>query len=133
MLSYALMKDAMIVIAHGSKEADSNQAFLDLIEKFRKTYRQRMVQPAFLELCKPGISEAIDLCAEQGAEEVLIVPFMLFAGRHVKKDIPDHIQKAKMKYPALDFHYTGPLADQPGMLDILKLQAGRKPRSRSHA
>lgn len=117
------MKQALIVIAHGSKEADSNRAFLDFVERFRRQYKQRFVQAAFLELAKPLIPEAVDLCAQQGAEEVLIVPFMLFAGRHVKKDIPEMIQKAKQKYPDLDFHFTGPLADQPGMLKILEQQA----------
>ena len=116
----------MIVIAHGSREEESNQAFLDFIDKFRKSEDNKFVQPAFLELFKPTIPQAIDLCVEEGAEEIMVVPFMLLPGKHVKTHIPEFIQQAKMKYPQLDFHYTGPLADHPGMLDILAHKAATK-------
>ncbi len=120
------MKDAVLVIAHGSREQESNQAFLEFVEKFRKNCPGKYVQPAFQELAKPDILSAIEACVRQGAAEIIVVPFMLFPGRHVKKDIPEFIQKAKLQYPELDFHYTGPLADHPAMVDILKQKAGKR-------
>jgi sirohydrochlorin ferrochelatase len=118
------MKDAVLVIAHGSREKESNDAFLEFMEKFRKTCPQKYVQAAFQELSKPDIPAAVDACVAQGAESIIVVPFMLFPGRHVKKDIPEFIQKAKLKYPQLDFHYTGPLADHPAMVEVLLQKAG---------
>ncbi len=120
------MKSAVLVIAHGSREAESNQAFLDFVEAFRKTCPGKFVQPAFQELSQPDILSAIDACAQNGMEEIIVVPFMLFPGRHVKKDIPEFIRKAKLKYPQIDFHYTGPLADHPAMVEVLRQKAGLK-------
>lgn len=120
------MKKAVIVIAHGSREAASNEDFFEFLERFRKQYTDRFVQPAFLELAKPSIDEAVDICASKGIEDVVILPLMFFAGRHVKKDIPEVIEKAKMKHPQIDFHYAGPLAEHSGMFDILKDKAAGK-------
>ncbi len=120
------MKKAFIVIAHGSREKASNDSFFNFLKKFRKEYTGRLVQPAFLELAEPSIAEAIDLCAERGIQDIVIVPLMFFAGRHVKKDIPEVIEKAKMRHPEIDFHYAGPLAEHPGMFKILKDKAAGK-------
>ena len=120
------MKKALIVIAHGSRETASNDSLFDFLKRFREQYTERLVQPAFLELASPLIPEAIDLCAEQGIKDIVIVPLMFFAGRHVKKDIPEMIEKAKMKYPEVDFHYAGPLSEHPGLFQILNDKASGK-------
>lgn len=118
------MKEAVLVIAHGSREQESNQAFLDFVEKFRKTCSGKFVQPAFQELSQPDIPSAVEACVQQGAGDIIVVPFMLFPGRHVKKDIPEFIRQAKLKHPQLDFHYTGPLADHPAMVEVLHQKVG---------
>lgn len=120
------MKKALIVIAHGSRETASNDSLFEFLKRFREQYTDRLVQPAFLELASPSIPEAIDLCAEQRINDIVILPLMFFPGRHVKKDIPEMIEKAKMKHPEVDFHYASPLADHPGMFQILKDKASGK-------
>ena len=114
------MKSAYIVIAHGSREKESNLAFLALMKKFRASFPKRKVEHAFLELAKPGIPEAIEKCIKSGAKELFIIPMMLFPGRHVKEHIPQFIQEAKMKHPEVDFHYSGPLSDHPMLVSLLK-------------
>jgi sirohydrochlorin cobaltochelatase len=113
------MKSAYLLIAHGSKEKQSNQDFLSFVEKLSRSQPERVFQQAFLELAKPSIPEAIDLCVKNGAEQVFVIPFMLFSGRHVKEDVPHFIQEAKAKHPAIDFHYSSPLAESPEMLELV--------------
>ena len=114
------MKDAYLIIAHGSRERESNEAFFHLLERFRKAYPRRLIEGAFLELAEPGIPAAIKNCVAQGAKQVFILPLMMFPGRHVKQDIPRLIQDARAEYPDLDFHYAGPLCDHPGFVDFLE-------------
>ncbi len=70
-----------------------------------------------------------------GAEEIFVMPLMLFPGRHVKEDIPREIQEAKRLFPEVDFHYTGALAldskkakgiSEPKMFELLlsKIEKG---------
>ncbi len=113
------MRSAYLIIAHGSKDAEANIAFESFVVKFRKAYPKKKVEGAFLELAKPLIPEALEKIISGGAKEVFILPLMVFPGRHLKKDIPSIIEKAKALHPDVDFHYAGPLADQPLFLKLL--------------
>lgn len=121
------MQPAYLVIAHGSRDREGNQAFFDFLEKFRKAYPRRHVEGTFLELAKPSIPEGIEACVARGAKEIFVLPLMIFPGRHVKEDIPRFIQEAKAKHPEVDFHYSGPLADHPLMLELLEEKAKTVP------
>ena len=114
------MHSAYLLIAHGSRDPQANQAFFEFLEKFRRAYPGREVEGAFLELAKPGIPEGIEKCIREGANQIFVIPLMLFPGRHVKEDIPRFIQEAKAKYPEVDFHYAGPLSEHPAMLAFLE-------------
>ena len=121
-------KMAYLLIAHGTRDAEGEAAFFNFVEEFRKAFPDRRVEPSFLELCRPSICEGIEACVEGGAEEIFVLPLMLFPGRHVKEDIPREIQEAKRRYPRVDFHYAGALAlsarkkgpnSEPKMFDLL--------------
>lgn len=103
-------KLAYLVIAHGTRDAEGQKAFHNFIREFRTAFPERRIEPAFLEICRPSIGEGIEACMGGGAEEIFVLPLMLFPGRHVKEDIPREIQAAKSRYPQVDFHYSGALA-----------------------
>ncbi|MBI3307160.1 MAG: CbiX/SirB N-terminal domain-containing protein [Candidatus Omnitrophica bacterium] len=124
------MSSAYLLIAHGSREKESNQAFEKFTDELRRRFPERDVQPAYLELVKPDISEAIELCVSRGAEEIFVIPLMLFPGRHVKEHIPQFVQEAKKKHPHIDFHYAGPLSDQPLMIELVDQSISRKVKTR---
>ena len=111
---------AFILISHGSREKGANQSFLALVERFRKAKAGRMAEPAFLELSKPDLAESVSRCAEAGAREIMVLPVMLFSGRHVKEHIPALIEAAKAKYPHVDFHYGPPLGEQEEILNLIE-------------
>ena len=117
------MHSAYLVIAHGSRDPEGNQAFMDFLAQFRKAHPERKVEGAFLELAKPDIPEGIERCVAGGAAQIFVLPLMLFPGRHVKQDIPRFIQEAKFRHPEVDFHYAGPLADHPLLMDLLEEKA----------
>lgn len=41
-----------------------------------------------MELSEPSIQQAYKLCVEQGATQIICLPYFLSMGRHVKEDIP---------------------------------------------
>lgn len=117
------MRQAYVLIAHGSRREESNCEFWDLVTRFRKFFRGRYVTGAFLELAQPDIPTALESCVRQGAREIFILPLLLFSGRHVKEDIPHFIQMAKRRHPGIDFHYAGPLVDNPYLTKLLASKA----------
>lgn len=121
-------KFAYLLIAHGTRDKEGENAFFLFVKEFEHAFPHRNVQPAFLELCHPSIPEGIDACVKGGAEEIFVLPLMLFPGRHINQDIPNEIQEAKRKYPQVDFHYAGALAlasqkkgqiSEPKMFELL--------------
>lgn len=105
-----MKKSAYLLIAHGTRDREGEEAFFKFVEEFRESFSDRLIEPAFLELCRPSIREGIEACLRGGATEVFVLPLMLFPGRHIKEDIPRAIEEAKTTHPEVDFHYAGPLA-----------------------
>ena len=104
---------AYLLIAHGTRDEEGRKAFFKFVEEFREAFPNRRVEPAFLGLSRPSVAEGIEACVEGGAQEIFVLPLMLFPGRHVSQDIPVEIQAGKRRFPEVDFHYTGALALRP--------------------
>ncbi|MBW7893317.1 MAG: sirohydrochlorin cobaltochelatase, partial [Chitinophagaceae bacterium] len=48
------MKTGVILISHGSKISSGNEGLLKIADMLRAMNRWDMVEPAFLQLAKPG-------------------------------------------------------------------------------
>ncbi len=93
------MKRAVVLVGHGSKIAGSSDAINCVIETLKKKEPATLFFTAFLELQKPSIPEGIELCINQGAEEVIVIPYFVQSGRHVVQDIPKIVSDSKEKHP----------------------------------
>ena len=101
------------MIGHGSKLAGSNDAIDRVIEALRQKEPATFFQAAFLEIQSPNIPEGIERCLHQGAEEVVVIPYFVQAGKHVVQDIPRIIYEAKAKYPQRNIHLAEYLGFDP--------------------
>ena len=86
---------SLLLVAHGSRRQASNDEVRDLTKRLADKSGDKFadVRCAFLELAEPSIPDGIAQCVEQGADEVLVLPYFLSAGRHVAEDIPAEIKK----------------------------------------
>lgn len=118
-----MKKSAYLLIAHGTRQKEGNDALWDLAARFQKAYPDRYVTGCFLDVARPAIPEGIEACVRQGAKEIFVLPLMLFQGRHVKLDIPAFIEEASRKFPDISFHYTSPIGDHPLLIELLEAKA----------
>ncbi|PUE64091.1 sirohydrochlorin chelatase [Arcobacter caeni] len=96
--------EALVIIAHGSKVKSSNDEIVDIVSKIKSNITtELLVSHAFLELCEPSISVAINEAIKQNCKKIKIFPYFLAAGKHVQEDIPSEIQRFKDLYPEIDF------------------------------
>lgn len=118
---------ALLVVAHGSRRAESNDEVRRLTDELRAAagdeYKQ--VECAFLELAQPSIPEGIDCCVAEGANEVVILPYFLSAGRHVAKDIPEIVATSRAQHPAVNLHIA-PYLGQAASLVASLLELSKK-------
>jgi sirohydrochlorin ferrochelatase len=71
---------AVVLVGRGSTDPDANS---DLHKVCRLLWDHRdlgMVEPAFVSLAPPTVSEALDRCHRLGATAITVVPYFLFAG-----------------------------------------------------
>jgi sirohydrochlorin ferrochelatase len=115
-----LMK-ALLVIAHGSRRAESNDEVRQLTEilALRAQDEFPIVRCGFLELAEPSIPDGIELCVQAGASEVVVLPYFLSAGRHVVTDIPHDVRGKQEQYPQVNIRIAPYLGAHDRVSDLL--------------
>ncbi|RJG51595.1 sirohydrochlorin chelatase [Motilimonas pumila] len=96
---------ALLIAAHGSRNALANEELVNMTramvdESMLSQYDE--VKAAFLELAQPSIEIAIAELIANGCHELVVLPYFLNSGVHVKKDIPGIIEKVETAYPELN-------------------------------
>lgn len=95
------MITAILMMAHGSRIAEANDTAYKVAEMVREQTGFEIVEVSFRELHEPNIQSGIDTCVLKGAERILLMPYFLFMGAHVKHDLPEEIAEAQKRYPEL--------------------------------
>ena len=96
-------KTAILLMAHGSRVAEANNAAHEIAAMIRSASDFAIVEVAFREMHPPDIQSAIDRCVAQGAERILLMPYFLFVGAHVREDLPAEMTQAQQRYPQVEF------------------------------
>jgi sirohydrochlorin ferrochelatase len=112
---------SLLLVAHGSRRAQSNEEIRALTEHLSRKARDDfdLVLCAFLELAEPSIAAGIDECINRGASQVVILPYFLSAGRHVVKDIPAEVEAKQKQFPQVVFKVAPYLGAAEGVPDLL--------------
>jgi sirohydrochlorin ferrochelatase len=117
---------SLLLVAHGSRRAASNDEVRALTERLARQAGGRYghVACAFLELAEPSIPDGIQGCIDAGADEVVVLPYFLSAGRHVAEDIPGEVKIKQEQYPQLRIHIAPYLGLSDAIPDLLLQAAG---------
>jgi sirohydrochlorin ferrochelatase len=113
------MNTALLLIAHGSRHADANADLHHVADALRRR-GHGIVVASFLELTEPDIHTAGRECVARGAERVILVPYFLSAGVHVRRDLTDACANLAREFPAVDFRLAEPLGRHPLLLDVVE-------------
>jgi sirohydrochlorin ferrochelatase len=97
------MKTAILLMAHGSRIPEANDAVHEIGAMVRELTGFEIVEVSFREQHLPTIQQGIDACVARGAERVLLVPYFLFIGAHVREDLPAELAEARKRYPGVAF------------------------------
>ena len=109
---------ALLLIAHGSRHAEANDDLHHVAAELRRR-GQAVVEAAFLELADPGIDAAAERCVAQGAEVVVLVPYFLSAGVHVRRDLTAAQERLAQRFAGVRFLLAEPLGRHPLLLDVV--------------
>ncbi len=111
-------KRPLLMIGHGTRDADGRQTFLDFAEVYQALDSSRPVIPCFLELTAPTIQEGVDYCVSHGYKDISALPILLFAARHNKFDVTNELDRSRQNYPDIKFYYGRHFGITPSILDL---------------
>lgn len=112
------MTTALLLIAHGSRQEEANTDLL-FVAAGLLARGWPMVEASFLELAEPDIAEGGANCVAQGAKRVILVPYFLSAGVHVRRDLAEARAKLAERFPSVDFRLAEPLGQHPLLLEVV--------------
>jgi sirohydrochlorin ferrochelatase len=113
------MKTAILLMGHGSRIAEANQALHAIAAMVKAQTGCSVVEVSFREQHQPDIQAGIDCCVAQGARRILLYPYFLFAGAHVLEDLPMELETAGARYPGLELLLGRPLGVHPKLGEIV--------------
>ena len=113
-----------LLAGHGSRNREGN----DEIERFATEWRQKhpdwRIEVCFIEHADVLLNDGLDRAA-QGAERVVLIPFILNAAGHVKMELPAAIEAARERHPNVEFVVTRHLGMGREIFDVLQKQLDR--------
>jgi sirohydrochlorin ferrochelatase len=115
--------DALIVFAHGSRVVEANEAVRRVAEAAAAKSGFALWQEAFLELSEPTLAQAVGALAQRGARKIVVTPYFLVMGIHLREDLPRLLREAAEQSPGVELVATPPLDGHPGLAQILAERA----------
>lgn len=108
-----------IIVAHGSREPDVESCVTRIVEEFKSRLGTPYVETAYLMSTKNRIEVGLKRLIHLGVSEVLVVPFFLFDGIHMKQTIPDELDRLAAMHPNITIKLGRSLCADLRMVDIL--------------
>jgi sirohydrochlorin ferrochelatase len=106
------------LIAHGSRHQDANADLLHVAAALAQR-GPAIVETSYLELAEPAIDAGAARCVERGARLVVMLPYFLSAGMHVRRDLALARDRLAERFPAVEFRLAEPLGRHPLLLEVV--------------
>jgi sirohydrochlorin ferrochelatase len=110
---------ALVLMAHGSRHAEANDDLFALADRIRELGRYSVVVASFLELAAPDIKTACQNCIAAGAIRVVLLPYFLSAGVHMRRDLAALQTELAREYPDVRIILAEPLGRHPLLMEIV--------------
>lgn len=78
----------LLVVGHGTFDDRGRDDFSSTVGQVARELPGTVVEGCFLEAATPDIATALEALSRRGLQEVVLVPLLLLAAGHAKRDIP---------------------------------------------
>ena len=109
---------AIILFAHGSTVPEANQGVARLAEEVSRR-AQYPARCAFLELAHPDLAAAVAGFVAAGIRRIVVIPYFLSMGVHVRQDLPRLIEQQRALFPEVEILVSPSLESHSGMAEVV--------------
>lgn len=109
----------ILVIGHGSRANGAKEVFEQVVRGIEEKMVGKKIEGCFMEISNPQIPETIDKMYAEGVRDITVLPYFLFPGVHILKDIPEILGAAREKHSGLSIDMASPIGYHSKLIDIL--------------
>lgn len=113
----------MVLFGHGARDARWREPFERLAEKVHAARGSDAdagpVLLAFLELMEPDLPTAVGVLVSDGCSVVTVVPVFFGQGGHIRRDLPEMIERCRGLYPSVEIKCATAVGEDEGVLDAV--------------
>jgi sirohydrochlorin ferrochelatase len=111
----------VLVIGHGSSDRRATEAFIFTINDIKHYYKN--VEYCFLELAVPTIQEGINSIIKKNPKIVLIMPYFLHKGIHIKHDVINEVKTALKRHSFTNILIADHIGVDDNMINLILRRA----------
>lgn len=108
----------IILFAHGSAVPEANRAIADLAQEVSRRARCP-AGCAFLEIEQPDLPVAVAQAVRAGAGRIVIIPYFLTLGVHMRQDLPRLVEQQRQRFPGTEILVGQSLDNHPRMVEVI--------------
>ena len=108
----------IVILGHGSPVVGANDSLIEIAERIKESGGYPVVQHAFLQFEEPDLKGAVAILVEKGIERIVVMPYFLYMGAHVTKDLPAQIDSIKESHPGIDICLAQPLGVHERLIEV---------------
>ena len=117
------MSRGLLLFAHGARDPNWALPFEQVALRVARLAPQIAVQLAFLEFMQPDLATAGRRLADAGCAAVDVVPLFLGAGGHVRKDLPELLERLASQFPQVRWLLRPAIGEADSVIDAMALAA----------
>ena len=108
----------VLLVGHGSRDDSGTAQFMETAARVAERLPQMSVEPCFLELARPTIDEGFARLVLRNIDQILVMPLLLFAAGHAKRDIPAVVSRAAAAHPQVSIAQTPHLGCHDAIVEL---------------
>ena len=109
----------IVIFAHGSSVETANEAVRVVSRTVADAGGFQLATTAFLEMGKPDLPVAVDELIAKGARKIVVIPYFLTTGIHLKRDLPRIVGEILDIQKDISIEIAPPLDGHPALATIL--------------
>ena len=106
------MNTALILFAHGARDPEWAEPMRRVQAAIRQQIADVPVELAFLEFMAPTLPDCIATLVANGARKIVVMPMFIARGGHLKRDVPELLEKLRSAHPEVQFLLGGVVGEQ---------------------
>ena len=116
---HATPRRGLLLFAHGARDPNWALPFQALERHLAAQAPECAVALAFLEFMAPTLSEAGASLAGRGCTRIDVVPVFLGAGGHVRRDLPELLDRLRLAHPNVVWSLHPAVGELPAVIEAM--------------